>query len=103
MNNRKPIVGISIGDANGIGPEIIIKCFISPQIFKQCTPVVYGSSKIISYHKKALGLEDFRTNQIKPGQKPKENTVNIYSFMFGASRKKTGCSTVNPKFCTGEK
>ena len=77
MNNIKPVVGISIGDANGIGPELIIKCFISPQVLKQCTPVVYGSSKIISYHKKALELENFNTNQIKSGQKPKENIVNI--------------------------
>ena len=77
MNHKKPIVGISIGDANGIGPELIIKCFISPHILKRCIPVVYGSSKIISYHKKTLGYDDFKINQINPGQKPKNDVVNI--------------------------
>ena len=77
MNHRKTIVGISIGDANGIGPELIIKCFIIPHILKQCIPVIYGSSKIISYHKKVLGYEDFKINQISPGQQPKSDVVNV--------------------------
>ncbi|HIF15478.1 MAG TPA: 4-hydroxythreonine-4-phosphate dehydrogenase PdxA [Bacteroidetes bacterium] len=77
MSHRKIIVGISIGDANGIGPELIIKCFINPHILKQCIPVIYGSSKIISYHKKVLGYDDFKTNQINPKQQPKDNMLNV--------------------------
>ena len=64
MNKEKVIVGISIGDANGIGPELIIKTFLNKQMLHFCTPVIYGSSKFISYHKKILGYNDFSTSFI---------------------------------------
>jgi 4-hydroxythreonine-4-phosphate dehydrogenase len=53
----KIIVGISIGDLNGIGIEVILKTFLDKRMLEFCTPVLYGSTKVISYHKKALGLE----------------------------------------------
>ena len=49
-------VGISIGDINGIGPEIILKTFSDNRMFDFCTPVVFGSTKILSYYRKALNL-----------------------------------------------
>jgi len=49
-------VGISIGDINGIGPEIILKTFADNRMFDFCTPVVFGSTKILSYYRKALNL-----------------------------------------------
>ncbi|MEL7221958.1 MAG: 4-hydroxythreonine-4-phosphate dehydrogenase PdxA, partial [Bacteroidota bacterium] len=48
---QKPKIGISIGDINGIGPEVIIKTLSDERLLQQCTPVIYGSSKIVSYHK----------------------------------------------------
>ena len=56
---NKAIVGISIGDINGIGPEVIIKALADSRILNQITPVVYGSTKTISYYKKLLNFEDF--------------------------------------------
>lgn len=53
----KIIVGISIGDLNGIGIEVILKTFLDKRMLEFCTPVLFGSTKIISYHKKILGLE----------------------------------------------
>jgi 4-hydroxythreonine-4-phosphate dehydrogenase len=44
-------LGISIGDINGIGLEVILKTFSDERIFNYCTPVVYGSAKVLSYHK----------------------------------------------------
>ena len=41
-------VGITIGDVNGIGPEIIIKSLMDIRILSDFTPVIYGSSKVIS-------------------------------------------------------
>ena len=53
----KIIVGISIGDLNGIGIEVILKTFEDKRMLDFCTPVLFGSTKVISYHKKALDIE----------------------------------------------
>ncbi len=53
----KIIVGISIGDLNGIGIEVILKTFEDKRMLDFCTPVIFGATKSISYHKKALNLE----------------------------------------------
>ena len=53
----KIIVGISIGDLNGIGVEVILKTFQDKRMLDFCTPVLFGATKVISYHKKALGIE----------------------------------------------
>ena len=45
-------VGITLGDINGIGPEIIIKALKDNRILSDITPVIYGSSKVISFYKK---------------------------------------------------
>ncbi|CAA0160142.1 4-hydroxythreonine-4-phosphate dehydrogenase [Tenacibaculum maritimum] len=50
----KIIVGISIGDTNGIGIEVILKTFEDKRMLDFCTPVLFGSPKMISYHKKTL-------------------------------------------------
>lgn len=49
-------VGITQGDTNGIGYELILKIFSDNAMFDMCVPVVYGHSKIAAYHRKALGL-----------------------------------------------
>ena len=53
----KIIVGISIGDLNGIGVEVVLKTFQDKRMLDFCTPLIFGSTKVISYHKKALKLE----------------------------------------------
>lgn len=53
---NKIIVGISVGDINGIGIEIILKTFEDKRMLDFCTPVLFASNKLISYHKKALKL-----------------------------------------------
>lgn len=63
--NKLPIIGITLGDVNSISPEVIIKTLADTRIADYCTPVVYGSPKIISYWKKALGLHDFNLHIIK--------------------------------------
>lgn len=55
--SEKIIVGISIGDLNGIGIEVILKTFEDKRMLEFCTPVLFGATKTISYHKKALGIE----------------------------------------------
>lgn len=60
MNRLKtPIIGISAGDVNGIGPEVIIKTLADARINEFCIPVVYGSPKIFSFYKKLIGQNEF--------------------------------------------
>jgi 4-hydroxythreonine-4-phosphate dehydrogenase len=58
-------VGISIGDTNGIGLEVIMKTFSDHRMLQVCTPVIYGSAKTVSFHRKALNLPDFNYNTIR--------------------------------------
>ncbi len=51
------IVGISIGDLNGIGSEVILKTFDDNRMMELCTPVIFGNVKIMSLVKKKLNLE----------------------------------------------
>lgn len=78
---KKVIVGISQGDINGIGLEVIIKTFLEPQMLEICTPVIFGSQKTASFHRKALNIEDFSFHQIKDLSEvnPKRaNIINVY-------------------------
>ncbi len=73
-------VGITHGDYNGISYEIIIKTLKDPRILELCTPVVYGTSKLASYHRKAIEVSDFSFNIIRSAQQAhpkKANLVNL--------------------------
>jgi len=50
-------VGITMGDINGIGPEVIMKALSDARLLDNITPVIYGSTHVMSHHKKALGIE----------------------------------------------
>ena len=76
----KIIVGISIGDVNGIGIEVILKTFEDIRVLEFCTPVIFGSTKVISYYKKNLnsnvainGIDNL--NSIIPN---KFNVLNVW-------------------------
>jgi 4-hydroxythreonine-4-phosphate dehydrogenase len=56
MGNNKIRIGITQGDINGIGYEVILKTFAVPLMFELCTPIVYGSPKVAAYHRKAFEL-----------------------------------------------
>jgi len=75
MNKIK--VGISIGDINGIGMEVIIKTFRDNRMLDICTPIVYGSLKLSSFHKKALGINDFSFNKIKAAKDATSKKPNL--------------------------
>lgn len=78
---NKPVIGITLGDINGIGPEVIIKALEDNRMLSFMTPVIYGSSKVISFYRKALELNEFNYNQIKdPAQlfPRKVNVINLW-------------------------
>ena len=70
-------IGISIGDVNGIGLEVIIKSLAELQILDYCTPIVYGHTKVASYHRKALGMSDFAFNVISSADAANPKKVNM--------------------------
>ena len=61
----KPRIGITLGDPNGIGPEVVIKALADSRILGSITPVVYGSTRVLSYYCKLLGLEEFNYSQVR--------------------------------------
>ena len=52
-------IGISIGDVNGIGLEVIIKTLAEAEVYQYCTPIVYGHTKVASFHRKTVGIQEF--------------------------------------------
>ena len=75
----RPIIGISLGDINGIGPEIIIKTFSDQRITEFCTPVIFGSNKVINFYRKSLPDYNLNFNNVKELQKLNPKQVNIFS------------------------
>ena len=59
MSAKKPLIGITLGDYNGIGPEVILKALSNSRLLNWCTPVVYGSQKVLSFYKKDLDIKDW--------------------------------------------
>jgi 4-hydroxythreonine-4-phosphate dehydrogenase len=75
--HEKPRIGITIGDVNGVGPEVIIKALSDSRIVSMITPIIYGSSKAISFYKKLLGLTEFSYNQVKEKGKFAARHINV--------------------------
>lgn len=63
--NTKPKIGITIGDINGVGPEIIIKMLSDDRIYSICQPIVYGSTKVLSHYKKLMNNDKFKYAHLK--------------------------------------
>lgn len=78
MIKIKPILGISQGDINGIGPEVILKSVHNPEILDLCTPVIFSSQKTITYFRKALQLNDFNFHPIKNFSQINPKKVNVF-------------------------
>lgn len=78
MIDNKIIVGISQGDINGIGLEVILKTFLEPAIAEICVPVLFSSQKTVSYYRKVLGLEEFSFNPIREFNQINSKKVNVF-------------------------
>ncbi len=77
MEKKTIIAGISHGDINGIGYEVIIKALSDPMINDICTPVVYGSPKVAAYHRKALNINNFSFNNIRSAEEAHPKKANM--------------------------
>ena len=78
LSNKTLIkVGITLGDLNGVGPEIIVKALHDNRILTDIIPVVYGSNKVISHYKKQLNLHEFNYASCKSAAEINPKKVNI--------------------------
>lgn len=77
MEDFKIKVGITQGDINGIGYEVIIKTLADNRINDFCIPIIYGSSKVAAYHRKALNIENFNLNVINNATEANSKRSNI--------------------------
>jgi 4-hydroxythreonine-4-phosphate dehydrogenase len=93
---RKPIiVGITQGDINGIGYEVIIKTLMDNEINELCVPIVYGSPKVAAYHRKALNINNFSFNNIRSAEEANHKRANMVNCLDDNIRVELGKSTTH--------
>lgn len=85
--------GITHGDINGIGYELILKTFSEPKLLDFFTPIIYGSSKAFSYHRKILKNNDISLNVIKKAELANPKRLNIINCTEAEAQIELGKST----------
>lgn len=94
MQRGKTIVGITQGDSNGIGYEVIIKALSDPRILEQFTPVIYGSSKLFGFYRKSIPeIEQMDTNAISSASEAHDKRVNIVNCLPDSTYAEPGQAT----------
>ena len=95
IDKKRPLrVGITHGDYNGVGYEVILKTFSDSRMYDQCTPVLYGSTKLASYHKKLLSLhQDLNFVSIKTADEATEKKFNVINLTNDELKIDVGRST----------
>ena len=94
MSEPKIRIGITQGDFNGIGYEVILKALSDPRMCELCTPVLYGSAKVAAYYKKQIeGAENFGFNSIRTASEANPKRVNLIDCTEGDLRIEPGAMT----------
>ena len=76
---NKPVIGITCGDINGIGTELIIKVFSDNRLLEQCTSIIFSSNKLINFYCKSLPELNFSWQNVKELNHLNIKQVNIYN------------------------
>ena len=88
-----PRIGITQGDINGIGYEVILKVLCDSRIFEAFTPIVYGQSKVFSYYKKNFGMEEMSYTVIRDASQAQPRRINIINHTDEELKVEPGFST----------
>lgn len=91
--NNLPRIGITQGDINGIGYEVILKVLFDSRIFDAFTPIVYGQSKVFSYYKKNFGMKDMSYSLIREASQAQPRRINIINHTDEELKVEPGFST----------
>lgn len=78
-HSDKPLIGISIGDLNGVGPEIIIRLLADERITHSCTPIIYASGKTLAKYKRLLDADHFQFFNINSPEESRDDKINVIS------------------------
>jgi len=79
ISENKPVIGITLGDINGIGTELIIKTFSDNRILDICTPVIFGSNKVINFYRKSLPEININFTSVKESSRINHKQLNLYN------------------------
>jgi 4-hydroxythreonine-4-phosphate dehydrogenase len=90
---QKIKVGITQGDINGVGYEVILKTFEDSAMLELCTPIIYGSAKIASFYRKILELQPVQFNQIQDAADARDGAINIINVVGEDTKVEPGQST----------
>lgn len=74
---RKPVLGITIGDMNGVGPEILMRIFSDLRMLDVCTPAIYCNGRVFGFYRKFLNHTGFNYHQVESITEVQEGKVNI--------------------------
>ena len=88
-----PKIGITHGDINGIGYEVILKVLADSRILESFIPIVYGQSKVFSYYKKNFGMEDMSYAVIRDASQAQPRRINIINHTDEELKVEPGFST----------
>lgn len=79
MSDQQPVlrVGITCGDLNGIGLEVVLKCFEDARMLSDITPVLYAPSKALNFHRKALKLEEIPLQRMSDAREAHPRKLNL--------------------------
>lgn len=86
-------IAMSVGDINGIGLEVILKSMRHPQMLKLCTPVVYGSGKVVAYHKNILEEINYPIHNCQSVDQIRTDHLNIVNIWQDAVNIELGKAT----------
>lgn len=79
MTTTKPVIGISCGDLNGIGAELIIKVFSDSRVLDLCTPVVFASNKLLNFYRKSVPDSNISYQNTRDFSKLNPKQVNLFT------------------------
>lgn len=92
-SERLPVIGITHGDINGIGYEIILKTLCDSRIFDMFIPIIYGQSKVFSYYKKNFNMEEVSYALIRDARQAQAGRINFINHTDSELKIEPGIST----------
>lgn len=94
MEHNKIKIGITHGDINGTSYEVMIKTFQEQRFSEICTPVVYGSPKVVAFYRKALNLNNFGFNLVAKSDDASDHKPNMVNILDDNAKVEMGQATV---------
>lgn len=83
-------IGITMGDANGIGPELILRAFQDQRLRDRCIPIIYGSSRVLNIYRKILQINKFHYSVIKNPSQAQFRRLNLIECVENLDRIEIG-------------